>query len=224
MKRLFAMGAFAALFFTATSPVSGAQNQTMTQTNEPVAVATLGGGCFWCTEAIYKMLPGVKSIVSGYAGGKVENPTYQQVCTGASGHAEVIQISYDPSRISYETILKTFWEVHDPTTLNQQGADIGTQYRSVIMFHDAAQKAIAEKSKIEAQKQFTRPIVTEIVPFDKFYAAEGYHQDYYKNNPMQGYCRAVIRPKVEKFEKKMKEKPASARMMAEMQATTQAVV
>ncbi len=208
MKRLFAMGAFAALFFTATSPVSGAQNQTMTQTNEPVAVATLGGGCFWCTEAIYKMLPGVKSIVSGYAGGKVENPTYQQVCTGASGHAEVIQISYDPSRISYETILKTFWEVHDPTTLNQQGADIGTQYRSVIMFHDAAQKAIAEKSKIEAQKQFTRPIVTEIVPFDKFYAAEGYHQDYYKNNPMQGYCRAVIRPKVEKFEKKMKEKPA----------------
>lgn len=201
------MGAFAALFFTATSPVSGAQNQTMTQTNEPVAVATLGGGCFWCTEAIYKMLPGVKSIVSGYAGGKVENPTYQQVCTGASGHAEVIQISYDPSRISYETILKTFWEVHDPTTLNQQGADIGTQYRSVIMFHDAAQKAIAEKSKIEAQKQFTRPIVTEIVPFDKFYAAEGYHQDYYKNNPMQGYCRAVIRPKVEKFEKKMKEKP-----------------
>ena len=207
MKRLFAMGAFAALFFTATSPVSGAQNQTMTQTNEPVAVATLGGGCFWCTEAIYKMLPGVKSIVSGYAGGKVENPTYQQVCTGASGHAEVIQISYDPSRISYETILKTFWEVHDPTTLNQQGADIGTQYRSVIMFHDAAQKAIAEKSKIEAQKQFTRPIVTEIVPFDKFYAAEGYHQDYYKNNPMQGYCRAVIRPKVEKFEKKMKEKP-----------------
>ena len=218
------MGAFAALFFTATSPVSGAQNQTMTQTNEPVAVATLGGGCFWCTEAIYKMLPGVKSIVSGYAGGKVENPTYQQVCTGASGHAEVIQISYDPSRISYETILKTFWEVHDPTTLNQQGADIGTQYRSVIMFHDAAQKAIAEKSKIEAQKQFTRPIVTEIVPFDKFYAAEGYHQDYYKNNPMQGYCRAVIRPKVEKFEKKMKEKPASARMMAEMQATTQAVV
>ncbi len=202
------MGAFAALFFTATSPVSGAQNQTMTQTNEPVAVATLGGGCFWCTEAIYKMLPGVKSIVSGYAGGKVENPTYQQVCTGASGHAEVIQISYDPSRISYETILKTFWEVHDPTTLNQQGADIGTQYRSVIMFHDAAQKAIAEKSKIEAQKQFTRPIVTEIVPFDKFYAAEGYHQDYYKNNPMQGYCRAVIRPKVEKFEKKMKEKPA----------------
>lgn len=202
------MGAFAALFFTATSPVSGAQNQTMTQTNEPVSVATLGGGCFWCTEAIYKMLPGVKSIVSGYAGGKVENPTYQQVCTGASGHAEVIQISYDPSRISYETILKTFWEVHDPTTLNQQGADIGTQYRSVIMFHDAAQKAIAEKSKIEAQKQFTRPIVTEIVPFDKFYAAEGYHQDYYKNNPMQGYCRAVIRPKVEKFEKKMKEKPA----------------
>lgn len=202
------MGAFAALFFTATSPVSGAQNQTMTQTNEPVAVATLGGGCFWCTEAIYKMLPGVKSIVSGYAGGKVENPTYQQVCTGASGHAEVIQISYDPSRISYETILKTFWEVHDPTTLNQQGADIGTQYRSVIMFHDAAQKAIAEKSKIEAQKQFNRPIVTEIVPFDKFYAAEGYHQDYYKNNPMQGYCRAVIRPKVEKFEKKMKEKPA----------------
>ena len=201
------MGAFAALFFTATSPVSGAQNQTMTQTNEPVAVATLGGGCFWCTEAIYKMLPGVKSIVSGYAGGKVENPTYQQVCTGASGHAEVIQISYDPSRISYETILKTFWEVHDPTTLNQQGADIGTQYRSVIMFHDAAQKAIAEKSKIEAQKQFNRPIVTEIVPFDKFYAAEGYHQDYYKNNPMQGYCRAVIRPKVEKFEKKMKEKP-----------------
>jgi methionine-S-sulfoxide reductase len=209
MKRLIAMGAFVALFFTATSPGCGAQNQTMTQTNEPVAVATLGGGCFWCTEAIYKMLPGVKSIVSGYAGGKVENPTYQQVCSGASGHAEVIQISYDPSHVTYETILKTFWEVHDPTTLNQQGADIGTQYRSVIMFHNPAQKAVAEQSKLEAQKGFSKPIVTEIVPFDKFYAAEGYHQDYFKNNPMQGYCRAVIRPKVEKFEKKLKEKSSS---------------
>lgn len=168
-------------------------------------LATLGGGCFWCTEALFQMLPGVISVTSGYAGGHTENPTYEQVCTGKTGHAEVIQIEFDPRKVSYEKILEAFWEAHDPTTLNQQGADVGTQYRSIILYHDAAQKAAAEKSKAAAQKNFFRPIVTEIVPFTKFYKGEGYHQNYYRNNPNQGYCRAVIRPKVEKFEKELKQ-------------------
>ncbi len=186
--------------------VSVAQAESMTNTNHNLEVATLGGGCFWCTEAIYRMLPGVKSVTSGYAGGKTENPTYKEVCTGTTGHAEVIQIAFDPNVISYATILENFWDAHDPTTLNQQGADVGTQYRSTIMYSTPEQKAIAEKSKATAQKQFFKPIVTEIVALQKFYPAEGYHQDFYKNNPNQGYCRAVIRPKVEKFEKKLKEK------------------
>ncbi|HWX18779.1 MAG TPA: peptide-methionine (S)-S-oxide reductase MsrA [Candidatus Binatia bacterium] len=169
-------------------------------------IATLGGGCFWCTEAIFQMLPGVKSVASGYAGGTTENPTYKEVCTGKTGHAEVIQIEYDPKVVSYEKILETFWEAHDPTTLNRQGADTGTQYRSIILYQSEAQRATAEKSKAEAQKRFHRPIVTEIGPLKKFYKGEDYHQDFYRNNPDQGYCRAVIRPKVEKFEKKLQEK------------------
>jgi peptide-methionine (S)-S-oxide reductase len=172
-------------------------------TNAPTELATLGGGCFWCTEAIFQMLPGVKSVTSGYAGGTVENPTYEQVCRGTTGHAEVIQVAFDPTQISYERILETFWEAHDPTTLNRQGADTGTQYRSIILYHDAAQKEQAEKSKAAAQRDFSQPIVTEIVPLKKFYAGEGYHQNFYRSNPNQGYCRAVIRPKVEKFEKKL---------------------
>jgi len=172
--------------------------------NQNVELATLGGGCFWCTEAIYQMLPGVKSVTSGYAGGKTQNPTYKEVCTGETGHAEVIQIAFDPKVIAYTTLLDNFWDAHDPTTLNQQGADVGTQYRSTIMFHSPEQKEAAEKSKIAAQARFPKPIVTEIVPLEKFYPAEGYHQDFYKNNPSQGYCRAVIRPKVEKFEKHLK--------------------
>jgi peptide-methionine (S)-S-oxide reductase len=176
----------------------------MNSSTNHTELATLGGGCFWCTEAIFQMLPGVKSVTSGYAGGTKENPTYKEVCRGDTGHAEVIQIEYDSKVVSYEKLLETFWEAHDPTTLNRQGADSGTQYRSIILYGSEAQKAAAEKSKAEAQKQFSKPIVTEIVPLTKFYKGEDYHQDYYRANPNQPYCRVVIRPKVEKFEKKLK--------------------
>ncbi|HLH56369.1 MAG TPA: peptide-methionine (S)-S-oxide reductase MsrA [Verrucomicrobiae bacterium] len=165
--------------------------------------ATLGGGCFWCTEALFQMLPGVKSVTSGYAGGTMANPTYQDVCTGQTGHAEVIQVQYDPQVVSYEKILATFWDAHDPTTLNQQGNDHGTQYRSIILYNSEAQKIAAEKSKVEAQKKFSKPITTEIAPLKAFYKAEGYHQNYYRSNPQNPYCRVVIQPKVEKFEKKL---------------------
>ena len=168
-------------------------------------IATFGGGCFWCTEAVFQMLPGVKSVTSGYAGGTKENPTYKEVCTGTTGHAEVIQVEYDPKAVSYEKLLETFWDAHDPTTLNRQGADSGTQYRSIILYSNEGQKAAAEKSKAEAQKQFHKSIVTEIAPLKKFYKAEDFHQEYYRNNSDQPYCRFVIRPKVEKFEKKLKE-------------------
>ncbi len=176
----------------------------MSDSTNHLKIATLGGGCFWCTEALFQMLPGVKSVTSGYAGGTKEDPTYKEVCAGNTGHAEVIQIAYDPKLISYEKLLETFWEAHDPTTLNRQGADTGTQYRSIILYSDDDQKAAAEKSKAQAQKNFSRPIVTEIVPLTAFYPGEDYHQDYYRNNPNASYCRAVIRPKVEKFEKKLK--------------------
>ena len=167
-------------------------------------LATFGGGCFWCTEAEFQKLPGIKSIVSGYAGGSVEDPTYEQVCSGMTGHAEVIQVEYDPARVSYERLLQVFWFAHDPTTLNRQGADEGTQYRSIILYRTDAEKAAAEKSKAEAQKNFRSPIVTQIVPFKKFYPAEDYHQNYYNSNPSAGYCQVVIKPKVEKFEKELK--------------------
>jgi peptide-methionine (S)-S-oxide reductase len=180
------------------------QTTNMNSSTNHLEVATLGGGCFWCTEAVFQMLPGVKSVSSGYAGGTTENPTYKQVCSGDTGHAEVIQIAYDPKLVSYEKVLETFWEAHDPTTLDRQGADHGTQYRSIILYSSKAQKAAAEKSKAEAQKHFSKPIVTQIVPLTKFYPAEDYHQDYYRSNPNQPYCRAIIRPKVEKFEKKLK--------------------
>ncbi|HEY5909416.1 MAG TPA: peptide-methionine (S)-S-oxide reductase MsrA [Verrucomicrobiae bacterium] len=175
----------------------------MSNPSQATEVATVGGGCFWCTEAIYQMLPGIKSVTSGYAGGSTENPTYKEVCTGTTGHAEVIQIAYDPQRVSYEKILETFWDAHDPTTLNRQGNDRGTQYRSIILYSSEAQRVAAEKSKADAQKRFNAPIVTQIVPLKKFYPAEGYHQDFYRSNPNQPYCRAVIRPKVEKFEHKL---------------------
>jgi peptide-methionine (S)-S-oxide reductase len=151
------------------------------------------------------MLPGVKSVASGYAGGTRDNPTYKEVCTGNTGHAEVIQVEFDPAKVSLEKLLATFWEAHDPTTLNRQGHDSGTQYRSIILYANAAQKAAAEKSKAEAQKHFSQPIVTEIVELKKFYKAEDYHQDYYRLNGHAPYCQAVIRPKVEKFEKTLKE-------------------
>jgi len=183
---------------------SSAQPKPMNSTNH-TELATLGGGCFWCTEAIFQMLPGVRSVASGYAGGTKENPTYKEVCAGNTGHAEVIQVEFDPHAVSYEKIIETFWQTHDPTTLNRQGNDTGTQYRSIILYSNEAQKKAAEKSKAEAQKQFSSPIVTQIVPLTKFYKAEGYHQDYFRSNPSQPYCRAIIRPKVEKFEKKLKE-------------------
>jgi peptide-methionine (S)-S-oxide reductase len=196
---------FAALYLLigSLSPVI-AQTQNMNSTNK-AETATFGGGCYWCTEAIFQMLPGVKSVTSGFAGGTKENPSYEEVCAGNTGHAEVIHIEYDPAAVSYEKLLDTFWEAHDPTTLDRQGADVGTQYRSIILYNDAAQKAAAEKSKAEAQKHFKQRIVTEIVPLKKFYAAKLDHQNYYRTHPNQGYCRAVIRPKVEKFEKKLKE-------------------
>ena len=184
--------------------VGTAQTKNMNGSTNRTEIATLGGGCFWCTEAEYQMLPGVISVTSGYAGGTKENPTYKEVCTGDTGHAEVIQIVYDPKIVSYEKLLETFWEVHDPTTLNRQGPDSGTQYRSIILYSNEAQKAAAVKSKAAAQKHFKEPIVTEIVPLTNFYQSEDYHHDYYRTHPNQPYCRMVIRPKVEKFEKKLK--------------------
>ncbi len=183
--------------------LASAQTNRMDEVTGKTETATLGGGCFWCTEAIFQMVPGVKSVASGYAGGTNENPTYKQVCSGQTGHAEVIQIQFDPKIVPYEKILETFWDAHDPTTLNRQGPDAGTQYRSIILYQGEEQRRKAEKSKAEAQKRFKHPIVTEIVPLTKFYKAEGYHQDYYRSNQEQPYCRAVIRPKVEKFEKKL---------------------
>ncbi len=185
-------------------PALGDPPASMNTSTNKTEFAVLGGGCFWCTEAVFKMLPGVKSVTSGYAGGTKEHPSYKEVCTGTTGHAEVIRVEFDPAVISYEKLLETFWEAHDPTTLNRQGADTGTQYRSVIFYTNEAQKEAAERSKAGAQKQFDRPIVTQIAPLTKFYPAEGYHQDYYRLNSDQPYCRLVIRPKVEKFEKKLK--------------------
>lgn len=161
----------------------------------------LGGGCFWCTEAAYELLPGVEAVVSGYAGGARPNPSYEQVCTGVSGHAEVIRIDYDPEKITLETLLDYFWVIHDPTTLNRQGADEGTQYRSVIFHADAEQKAAAEASLARANPAWGGRIVTQIAPLETFYEAEEYHQDYFRRNPYGGYCQAVIRPKVDKLRK-----------------------
>jgi peptide-methionine (S)-S-oxide reductase len=168
--------------------------------------AVIGGGCFWCVEAQYKMLKGVQKVVSGYAGGTVDNPTYKQVCNGDTGHAEVIRIDYDPDIITFKDIIDLFWLAHDPTTLNRQGNDEGTQYRSTIMYSSEEQKKTAETSMAEAQKEIQGKIVTEIVPLKKFYPAEDYHQDYFANNPYQGYCRVVVSPKVAKFKKKLEEK------------------
>jgi len=170
--------------------------------------ATFGGGCFWCTEAIYERVEGVHTVMSGYAGGHVKNPTYKQVCDGTTGHAEVIQIGYDAKVVSYDELLEIFFKTHDPTTLNSQGADVGTQYRSVIFYHNDEQKKKAEYYKAELDKSgaWDNPIVTELSPLTNYYPAEDYHQDYYENNPNQGYCAFVIGPKVEKFEKVFKNK------------------
>lgn len=176
-----------------TKPMSIETNRT--------ELATFAGGCFWCMEAVFERLPGVKSVTSGYTGGQISNPDYHLVCTSTTGHAEAIQVAFDPAKISYEHLLEIFWMAHDPTSLNRQGADTGTQYRSAVFYHNEAQKAAAEKSKTAAQKEFSKPIVTEIVALQQFYKAEAYHQDYYRNNPSEGYCRVVIKPKLDKLEK-----------------------
>lgn len=163
--------------------------------------ATFGGGCFWCLEAVFERLPGVKSVVSGYAGGHKTNPTYKEVCSGLTGHAEVVQIEFDPGTISYEELLDVFWAAHDPTTLNRQGPDVGTQYRSIILYHDDNQRRAAAASIDAISKRIGRRVTTELKPLTAFYPAEGYHQDYYRNNPSQSYCRIVIKPKLEKVQK-----------------------
>ena len=162
-------------------------------------LATFAGGCFWCVEAVCERVPGVASVVSGYAGGHVDNPTYEQVCSGTTGHAEVAQIAFDPEVVSYEDLLRLFWQAHDPTTLNRQGSDVGTQYRSAIFTHLEEQRVAAERSRADAQKQFADPIVTEILPLGRFFPAEDYHQDYYRNHTAAPYCLFVIRPKLKKL-------------------------
>jgi len=173
--------------------------------------ATLAAGCFWCVEALFKRLEGVERVVSGYAGGEVANPTYEEVCSGTTGHAEAVQITFDPGVISFEELLRVFWRSHDPTTRDRQGADVGSQYRSAIFCHDERQRQLAERSRAEAETLWTEPIVTEIVPFRNFYPAEGYHQDYYRLNRNQPYCRLVIDPKIQKLQKdfsvRLKETP-----------------
>lgn len=164
-------------------------------------IATLGGGCFWCLEAVFEEMAGVRRVVSGYAGGKVKNPTYEQVCSGATGHAEVVQVEFDPSVADFGELLRVFFAVHDPTTRDRQGADVGSQYRSVIFYHDERQRKVAlEKiAEVNASGIWKGPVVTEVLPFEAFYEAEAYHQDYFEKNPNAGYCRAVVAPKVSKF-------------------------
>jgi peptide-methionine (S)-S-oxide reductase len=169
---------------------------------EGLQKATFGAGCFWCVEAVFERLDGVQSVVAGYAGGSKANPTYEEVCSGLTGHAEVAQITFDPKKISYARLLEVFWEAHDPTTMNRQGADVGNQYRSVIFYSNDEQRKTAEQSKQEAQKSYQDPVVTDIKPLIDFYVAENYHQDYFRNNPNAPYCRFVIKPKLDKLKLK----------------------
>jgi len=201
MKYLFIL-IFVALNY---SIISG---QSKIQSNKRLEIATFGEGCFWCSEAIFQKLRGVVNVTAGYSGGNVPSPTYEQVCAENTGHAEVIQIKFDPAIISYDELLKVFFSTHDPTTLNRQGADVGEQYRSVIFYHNRAQKKAAYyyKRKIDEAGLFENPVVTEIVPFKEFYKAENYHQNYYNKNKSQPYCQFVITPKLEKFEKLFKTK------------------
>ena len=186
---------------------SSAKERQMAESSQ-LEKATFGSGCFWCSEAVFQSLKGVESVVSGYSGGHVENPTYKAVCTGATGHAEVVQITYDPDVVSYPELLEVFWKTHDPTTLNRQGADVGTQYRSVIFYHTDDQKKSAEyyKEKLTKAKVFRNAVVTEIKPFTEFYPAEDYHQNFYDLNPRQPYCRSVIAPKLKKFKTVFRDK------------------
>ena len=183
------------------------QENQETMTGNRLDTATFGAGCFWCTEAIFQNVKGVHSVVSGYSGGEVANPTYERVCSGTTGHAEASQITFDPAVVSFAELLEVFWKIHDPTTMNRQGNDIGTQYRSVIFYHSPGQKQLAEhyKRQLDSAGAFDGPIVTEIVPFRNFYNAESYHQNYYRENGMQPYCTFVIRPKLDKFKKAFKD-------------------
>jgi peptide-methionine (S)-S-oxide reductase len=177
-------------------------------TNAHTEVVTLGAGCFWCVEAVFQRLEGVVKVESGYSGGSVKNPTYREVCNGTTGHAEVCQVTYDPTKISFEELLEVFWKTHDPTTLNRQGADVGTQYRSAVFYHNDEQKRLAQewKAKLNAEHVFPNPIVTEITAFTNFYPAEDYHQDYFNQNGYEPYCQVVIKPKLDKFTKAFKDK------------------
>ncbi|MDZ4715479.1 MAG: peptide-methionine (S)-S-oxide reductase MsrA [Cytophagales bacterium] len=201
------------LYVVLAAVVTTAAGQTQTKkpmTANPASLqkATFGGGCFWCTEAVFLDVKGVSEVESGYTGGTTKNPTYQEVSNGRTGHAEVIQITFDPAVVSYEDLVEIFWNTHDPTTLNKQGADEGTQYRSAIFYHSEDQKRVAEQYlvQLEASRVYPNKIVTEITPLTAYYKAEGYHQNYYALNPNQGYCQYVIRPKVDKFRKQFREK------------------
>ncbi len=204
---------FAMLFAMACSQQKAPINtlkETNMNTNDSLAIATFGAGCFWCVEACFSELNGVEEVLSGYMGGATKNPTYKEVCTGTTGHAEVAQIRYNPSIISFEELLEVFWFVHDPTQLNRQGNDIGTQYRSVVFYHNDEQKKLAEhyKKKLNDSGAYSTAVVTEISEAVEFYVAEDYHQGYFNDNPDQPYCSAVVRPKVEKFRKVFAEKLA----------------
>jgi len=183
-------------------------NNLVNMQDKKLQKATFGSGCFWCTEAVFELVKGVISVTSGYTGGNIKNPTYEEVCSEKSGHAEAIQLTFDPEAINYEELLEIFWKTHDPTTLNRQGNDVGTQYRSVIFYHSEEQKQLAEKYKIALDKSgaWVNLIITKILPATEFYKAEDYHQDYYDNNPQQGYCAFIIAPKVEKFKEVFKDK------------------
>lgn len=212
MKQYLISLAGAILFMACTNPENGNQKKSEKLNNNQKSkvmetknldTATFGGGCFWCVEAVYQQLDGVVSVASGYTGGQRANPTYEQVCSGATGHAEVIQIVYDTTKISFDELLQVFWTVHDPTTLNRQGADVGTQYRSVVFYHNENQKETTQSyiEKLNKEHAFENPVVTEVSPITTFYKAEDYHQNYYNDNQNQPYCSFVIQPKVEKFKK-----------------------
>ena len=192
-----------ALLMSETNIANTTANSSLSQ----IDTATFGNGCFWCTEAFFQRVKGVEKVVSGYSGGRTPNPSYDQVGTGSTGYVEVVQVMYDPSKVSFDDLLEVFWKTHDPTTLNRQGNDVGTQYRSVVFYHSEEQKEKAEHYKEELNKSgaWNKPVVTAVEPFTNFYAAENYHQNYYNNNPRQMYCQYVIRPKLEKFEKVFKE-------------------
>ncbi len=203
-KILYTYLVFILIFLVVTNPATGAQKNMKTKITENInEEITLGGGCFWCLDAVYREIRGVEKVLSGYSGGSVVNPTYEEVCTGSTGHAEVVQITFNPRIITLEKLLQIFFVIHDPTTLNSQGADVGTQYRSIIFYSNQKQKDVIDKviGELKKDKVYKNPIVTEVVPYQSLYAAEDYHQDYYSQNKEQGYCQVIINPKLGKFKK-----------------------